>query len=311
MVAQNLELEIRKKLQDFDVIKIEIAQKIKIQIRISSEKEMAFQKNKVHEILKDLDISLIFVIEKNKKKPSFKKIIGVTSGKGGVGKSSVSLHLAFALRDLGFKVGILDADIYGPSIPILLNLNQAPEATDDNLIKPIKSHGMEILSMGLFLKENQAALWRGPMLNSAFTQLLEQADWQCDYLIIDFPPGTGDIHMSCSKLIPEIQILLVTTPQRVAFADVFRMIITMKTLNLEIVGLVENMVGYECQKCGCFEEFIKNKNYEGKLIENEISKLAKLPIWGHWNDLNETGYPEDFKQNIEKNIFQNLATRFV
>ena len=149
----------------------------------------------IRNLLSDYSVDITFFVKNETTKP-FKKIIGVSSGKGGVGKSTIALHIAYALKEMGYKVGILDADIYAPSIPVFLNVHENPISIDGRLIEPIQTpQGFQLLSMGLFLQENQAAMWRGPMLASAFTQFLEQSNWDCDYLVIDFPPGTSDTNL--------------------------------------------------------------------------------------------------------------------
>lgn len=302
--------KLQEMLNPFAVKNIEIkSNKVHLQIPARNKDHALSVESEIKKMFPQLDF--VFIFFELETSMLFKKIIGITSGKGGVGKSTVALNLAFALRNLGFKVGILDSDIYGPSIPVLLNCHETPTSLDGRLIKPINTHGLQMLSMGLFLAENQAAIFRGPMLVSAFTQFLQQSDWNCDYLIIDLPPGTGEIHLTCEKIAPTIEMLLVTTPQRIAKSDVMKMIITLKTMNLKILGLVENMVGINCKHCSKFTEFINQSHSLGSETDktfSNIQTLAQLPLLHDLNHFNEIGYPQDFKP---LDLFLDLAKKII
>lgn len=171
------------------------------------------------------------------------KIIAISSGKGGVGKSTVSSNLAISLAQAGKKVGLLDADIYGPSQPRMMGaLNQKPEITADNKIKPIERHGIKIMSMGFLVDEDMAVAWRGPMLFKAMNQLFYDVDWgELDYLLIDLPPGTGDVQLSMVQKVPVNGALTICTPQNIALADVKKSIDMFERVNVPILGVVENM----------------------------------------------------------------------
>ena len=175
--------------------------------------------------------------------PGVKHIVAVGSGKGGVGKSTVAVNLAISLQATGAKVGILDADIYGPSIPMMLGVRDArPELVDQRTIAPIKGHGLSLISMGFMLKDSDAVVWRGPMLGKALQQFIEDVNWgDLDYLVVDLPPGTGDVQLSLSQMIPIDGAVVVTTPQDVAFADVRRAIRMFELTKVPLLGLVENM----------------------------------------------------------------------
>ncbi|MCB0378126.1 MAG: Mrp/NBP35 family ATP-binding protein [Bdellovibrionales bacterium] len=175
--------------------------------------------------------------------PGVKKIIAVSSGKGGVGKSTVATNLAVALAQLENRVGLLDADIYGPSLPRMMGaLNQAPEVSKDNKILPIERHGIKIMSMGLLTPEDTAVVWRGPMLFKAMNQLFFEVDWgELDYLVIDLPPGTGDVQLSMVQKVPVNGAITVCTPQNIALADVKKSIDMFERVNVPILGVVENM----------------------------------------------------------------------
>lgn len=300
-----LQEKILSKLIGFDIAKIQVSgNSIRLHVKLRKDDNAQIQEELIKKLLPDYEVSILFFVKDEGKKP-FKKIIGVCSGKGGVGKSTVSLHLAFALKEMGFKVGILDADIYAPSIPVFLNVHENPISVDGRLIEPVKTHGFSVLSMGLFLQENQSAMWRGPMLAAAFTQFLEQGNWDCDYLIIDFPPGTSDIHMSCARVAPDIEMLLVGMPDKVVYADVRRMYVVLRALNLKVVGLVENIAYSVCQQCG------HKESWQSAGEVTEIKKIASLPLFHHFHALNESGYPPDYKSGEERLLFKQLAERAV
>ncbi len=181
-----------------------------------------------------------------------KNVIAVGSGKGGVGKSTVAVNLAIALQQEGAKTGILDADIYGPSIPIMCGVKEGekPSLKEGNRIIPLKRFDMPLMSMGFLMASNDAVIWRGPMLAKMLQQFLEQVEWgELDYLIVDLPPGTGDVQISLAQLIPMSGAVVVTTPQDVALADVKRAIKMFQMTQVPILGIVENMSGFECSHC--------------------------------------------------------------
>jgi ATP-binding protein involved in chromosome partitioning len=181
-----------------------------------------------------------------------KNVIAVGSGKGGVGKSTVAVNLALALQQEGAKTGLLDADIYGPSIPIMCGVKEGekPSIAAGNRIIPLKRFNMPLMSMGFLMGSNDAVIWRGPMLAKMLQQFLEQVEWgELDYLVVDLPPGTGDVQISLSQLIPISGAVVVTTPQDVALADVKRAIKMFQMTQVPILGIVENMSGFECGHC--------------------------------------------------------------
>ncbi len=297
--------KILEKLKDFKATKINFENNVvKIQIQLSKEDNAIEQEKLIKEILKEHECQITFFIKDESVKP-FKKIFAICSGKGGVGKSSISLHIAFRLKELGYKVGILDADIYAPSIPAFLNVFETPVSNDGRLIEPIKTHDMQLLSMGLFLKNNQATIWRGPILGSAFNQFLEQGNWNCDYLIIDMPPGTSDIHMNLAKLAPYAEIILISEPNKIAYTDVEKMFITCKTLKFKIAGLIENKAYYLCNNC--HDKKIFKTEYK---IEN-LNKIAALPYFHHFHDIAEEGYPLDYQQQEEKSYFHDIIKKII
>src|SRR3989442_9579834 len=174
--------------------------------------------------------------------PGVKNLVAVASGKGGVGKTTVAVNLALALAKLGHKVGLLDADVYGPNVPIMLGTTQEPQATHEKHIIPVQSQGLKMISMGLLNPGDKPMIWRGPMLHSVITQFLRSVEWgELDYLIIDLPPGTGDVQLTLIQTVAVTGAVLVTTPSTVALADVRKAIEMFRQVNVEVLGVVENM----------------------------------------------------------------------
>ena len=182
--------------------------------------------------------------------PGVKNLVAVASGKGGVGKTTVAVNLALALAHLGHKVGLLDADVYGPNVPIMLGTLQEPEATQDKRIIPVISQGVKMISMGLLNPGDKPMIWRGPMLHSVITQFLRSVVWgELDYLIIDLPPGTGDVQLTLIQTVAVTGAVVVTTPSTVALADVRKAIEMFRQVNVEVLGVVENMSSFSCPHC--------------------------------------------------------------
>ena len=205
-----------------------------------------------------------------------KNIIAVASGKGGVGKSTVSLNLALALSKTGAKVGLLDADIYGPSIPLMLGMTKTPMQVEDNKLQPPESNGIKVVSFGFFAEqEHQAAIYRGPVISGIVKQFLIDTNWSdLDYLIVDLPPGTGDIPLTLAQTIPITGILVVTTPQQVASSVAVKAIGMFDKLNVPMLGVVENMSYFECSKCN------EKHHIFGKGGAERISEKHNIPFLG-------------------------------
>ena len=183
--------------------------------------------------------------------PGVKNLVAVASGKGGVGKTTVAVNLALALLKLGHKVGLLDADVYGPNVPIMLGTHAEPQATSDRRIIPVNAQGLKMISMGLLSPGDKPMIWRGPMLHSVITQFLRSVDWgELDYLIIDLPPGTGDVQLTLIQTVVVTGAVVVTTPSTVALADVRKAIEMFRQVNVEVLGVVENMSTFSCPHCG-------------------------------------------------------------
>lgn len=209
-----------------------------------------------------------------------KRIIAVGSGKGGVGKSTVAVNLAYALRRLGAKVGLLDADFYGPSIPTMLNLkNIKPQVNEQRKIIPPERYGITVFSMGFLIKEGDALIWRGPLLGKAVTQFLEDVDWgELDFMVIDLPPGTGDIQLSLTQMIPISTGIVVTTPQDVAFSDVIRAAKMFEVTKVPLLGVIENMAYFKCPQCGAVHRIFGESKIKEKAEEYDIRYLMELPL---------------------------------
>ena len=217
-------------------------------------------------------------MKSNERLKGVKNIIAVASGKGGVGKSTISANLAAALAADGHSVGILDADIYGPSIPLMMGISETP-STEKNKIIPIEKYNMKMVSMGMFVTAGDALIWRGPMVMKALTQFFDDVDWgELDYLIIDLPPGTGDVQLSMAQQITVSGAVVVTTPQDISFLDVTRAVAMFQRVGVKIIGIVENMSYFKCPHCNEETEiFHKGSNYiqAGQL---GYPLLAQLPI---------------------------------
>jgi ATP-binding protein involved in chromosome partitioning len=183
--------------------------------------------------------------------PGVKNLVAVASGKGGVGKTTVAVNLALALARLGHKVGLLDADVYGPNVPIMLGSTAEPRATAQQHIIPVEAQGVKMISMGLLNPGDKPVIWRGPMLHSVITQFLRSVEWgELDYLVIDLPPGTGDVQLTLIQTVAVTGAVLVTTPSTVALADVRKAIEMFRQVNVEVLGVVENMSTFLCPHCG-------------------------------------------------------------
>ena len=222
-----------------------------------------------------------------------KNVIAVASGKGGVGKSTVAVNLALALKRWGASVGMLDADIFGPSVPQMLGTPERPAGgTADKRIGPAIYWGMPTISVGFFVEKDEAVVWRGPMVHKLLQQFMEDVDWgELDYLVVDLPPGTGDVQLSLSQLIPITGAVMVTTPQEVAVIDVVKGIAMFKKVEVPILGVVENMAYYVCPGCGHHDEIFASGGGK-RLAENAGTQLlAEIPIDAKVRFGGDTGNP--------------------
>ncbi|GAA0858058.1 iron-sulfur cluster carrier protein ApbC [Aliiglaciecola litoralis] len=209
-----------------------------------------------------------------------KNIIAVASGKGGVGKSATSVNLAFALQAQGAKVGLLDADIYGPSVPIMLGNPQAqPQSEDNRHMIPLDCHGVVANSIGYLVPPENATIWRGPMASKALQQIVNETLWpELDYLIIDMPPGTGDIQLTLAQMVPLTAAVIVTTPQDIALADATKGIAMFNKVDIPVLGLIENMSYYLCRKCGHKDHVFASGGGEKLAQQHHMNLLGQLPL---------------------------------
>jgi ATP-binding protein involved in chromosome partitioning len=211
--------------------------------------------------------------------PNVKNIIAVASGKGGVGKSTTAANLALALAAEGAKVGVLDADIYGPSQPMMLGIDRRPESEDGQTMEPLENHGVQVMSIGFLVNQDEAMIWRGPMATQALEQLLRQTNWaDLDYLIVDMPPGTGDIQLTLSQRVPMTGAVIVTTPQDIALIDARKAVTMFEKVGVPILGLVENMAAHVCSNCGHVEHIFGEGGGRRYAAERGIDYLGALPL---------------------------------
>jgi ATP-binding protein involved in chromosome partitioning len=211
--------------------------------------------------------------------PSVKNIIVVASGKGGVGKSTVSANLALALQAEGARVGVLDADIYGPSQPTMLGVSGKPSSPDGKSIIPMQAHGMPVMSIGFLVEADTPMIWRGPMVTQAMMQLLTDTRWdQLDYLVIDLPPGTGDIQLTLSQKVPVAGAVIVTTPQDIALLDARKALKMFEKVEVPVLGVVENMATHVCSNCGHEEHIFGQGGGERMAAQYEVPYLGSLPL---------------------------------
>ncbi len=211
--------------------------------------------------------------------PNIKNVVAVASGKGGVGKSTTAANLALALAAEGARVGILDADIYGPSQPMMMGLSGRPASSDGKTMEPMENHGVQVMSIGFLVEPDQAMVWRGPMVTQALEQLLRQTNWaDLDYLIVDMPPGTGDIQLTMSQRVPLTGVVIVTTPQDIALIDARKGISMFQKVGVPILGVVENMAVHVCENCGHVEHIFGAEGGKRIAAEYGIDYLGALPL---------------------------------
>lgn len=244
--------------------------------------------------------------------PGVKNIIAISSGKGGVGKSTVASNLAVTLAKLGHKVGLLDADIYGPSMPRMFGtLGQKPDIGDDRKIKPLERLGLKLMSIGFLVEEDMAVVWRGPMLFKAMDQFLREVDWgQLDYLLVDLPPGTGDVQLSLAQKVPLAGAVAVSTPQDVALSDVKKAIDMWARVGTPILGVIENM-SYFIAPNGDRVQLFPKGSIDNYLEEKGILKLGEIPFNPSVGLGGEAGIPvvQSHPDGAETAAFKSIAMR--
>ncbi|HWH82524.1 MAG TPA: iron-sulfur cluster carrier protein ApbC, partial [Burkholderiaceae bacterium] len=211
--------------------------------------------------------------------PTVKNIVAVASGKGGVGKSTTAVNLALALAAEGASVGILDADIYGPSQPMMMGIGGRPESDDGKTMEPLENYGVQVMSIGFLVDADNPMIWRGPMATQALEQLLRQTNWKdLDYLIVDMPPGTGDIQLTLSQRVPLTGAVIVTTPQDIALLDAKKGIKMFEKVGVPILGIVENMAVHVCEQCGHIEHVFGEGGGKRLAAEYQMDYLGALPL---------------------------------
>jgi len=250
--------------------------------------------NGVSSVEVDISVNIVSHTVQNNLKPiaNIKNIIAIASGKGGVGKSTTSVNLALALAAEGATVGILDADIYGPSIPTMLGLSGYPESQDNKTMMPKVSYGVQTISIGYLIDADQPMIWRGPMVTNALQQLLNDTNWSgVDYLIVDLPPGTGDIQLTLAQQIPVSGAVIVTTPQDIALIDAQRGLGMFEKVSVPILGVVENMSMHICSNCGHEEAIFGEGGGSAMAEKNKIELLGSLPLNKQIRECADSGRP--------------------
>jgi ATP-binding protein involved in chromosome partitioning len=224
--------------------------------------------------------------------PGVAAIIAVASGKGGVGKSTTAVNLALGLRDLGLKVGILDADIYGPSMPKLLAIREKPQTIGGNRLKPIERHGMPVMSIGFLIEEETPMIWRGPMVMSALTQMLREVEWgTLDVMVVDMPPGTGDAQLTMAQQVPLKGAVIVSTPQDLALIDARRGIAMFRRVNVPVLGIVENMSTFICPHCGARSDIFGHGGARAEAERLGVPFLGEVPLHMDIREKSDSGQP--------------------
>jgi len=296
-----------KKRTEVDIMKVihdQVHQKAKVKVNVRVDAPPKEAKNEI----------------KGKPLPGIKNIIAVASGKGGVGKSTITANLAVTLSKMGFKVGILDADIYGPSIPMMFDVeNERPLSVTENgkkKMKPVENYGVKILSIGFFTKPDQAVVWRGPMASKALNQMIFDAAWgELDFLLVDLPPGTGDIHLSIMQAMPLTGAVVVSTPQNVALADAKKGVamFQQESINVPVLGIVENMAWFTPDELPDNKYFIFGKDGAKNLAADlDVRVLGQIPLVQSIREAGDVGRPVALQESgILEEAFKELTKNTV
>jgi ATP-binding protein involved in chromosome partitioning len=244
--------------------------------------------------------------------PGVAAIIAVASGKGGVGKSTVAINLALALHDLGLKVGVLDADIYGPSLPKLLAIRERPEVISGTRLRPIVRHGMPVMSIGFLVEEETPMIWRGPMVMSALTQMLREVEWgTLDVMVVDMPPGTGDAQLTMAQQVPLKGAVIVSTPQDLALIDARRGIAMFRRVNVPVLGIVENMSTFICPHCGTRSDIFGHGGARHEAERLGVPFLGEVPLALEIREKSDAGSPvvASAPDGAHAQAFRTIAAR--
>jgi ATP-binding protein involved in chromosome partitioning len=244
--------------------------------------------------------------------PGVEAIIAVASGKGGVGKSTTAVNLALGLRDLGLKVGILDADIYGPSMPKLLAIREKPETIGGTRLKPIVRHGMPVMSIGFLIEEETPMIWRGPMVMSALTQMLREVEWgTLDVMVVDMPPGTGDAQLTMAQQVPLKGAVIVSTPQDLALIDARRGIAMFRRVNVPVLGIVENMSTFICPHCGTRTDIFGHGGARAEAERLGVPFLGEVPLDMVIREKSDSGQPvvATMPDGLHAKSYRDIAAR--
>ena len=306
MIAHSPAMHEKKKLEAAmkQAFATEFGDQVVLKLKITSPEPSQVQQNQI----------------KGKEIPGIQNIIAIASGKGGVGKSTVTANLAVTLQKMGFSVGVLDADIYGPSVPTMFDTEAekpiSVEVDGKNMMKPIENYGVKMLSIGYFSGANQAVVWRGPMASKALNQMLRDAAWgNLDFLLIDLPPGTGDIHLSIIQEVPVTGAVIVSTPQHVALADVKKGIamFTMESINIPVLGLIENMAYFTPEELPENKYYIFGKQGAQFMAEDlGIPVLGEIPLIQSIREAGDVGRPVALQEGSKiAEIYKETAQKMI
>ncbi len=288
---------------------------ISVTIPQISDEDLQKLKDAITNRLKPLGAKEVEIDVNFKKEQQIKYSIAVASGKGGVGKSTVSVNLAVSFAKLGKKVGVLDADIHGPNVPIMFGIHDRPYVNKEKRLIPIEKYGVKVMSLG-FLLENQSTpiIWRGPLVTKAIEQLYNDVEWgELDYMLIDLPPGTGDAALTVTQSLPLKYGLVVTTPQDVAIADASKSLGMFKEMKIPVLGVVENMSYFICPKCGTKSEIFGHGGGEKISLENAVTFLGKVPLEMKVREGGDNGIPAAAMEEdlATKKAFMEIAKKII